>query len=626
MKWLTIVLFMVLSFGTSELTASADEMKSNEQATTETPLVQEQQETIEEVEPEEEVPVEITADDFKDAKALTIEAGARVYSSHELTTEIATWNSELVISEFAIVGNALEVEIGTVKYYVAPQSVQEANIVEVKRDKTIGAVRTKKLYTIYSDAKNDAVLMRATTQTPVRLEVTGMEGNYFTLNVAGTKGYIAKKDITVDVSKSLKVLKNTSILSGSRKVAILTKNGVIKASNVKGNTYTFNGKYTFTSDSVVETDANVAWPKKAKASYPVTLTAQKAAGLYNAKGEKFAEIPAKTKISLVNKTDKFGIINMLGGTVYVKLTDFKHVNLIAGEKILTHHEMNYKLQIFALMYPEFMKLEEIGKSVEGRSILALTVGTGKKQVLFDAAMHAREHMTTNVLMEMIDNYSYHYIHNSKFAGYNVRTVLDRVSIAFVPMINPDGVTLVQGGKVSTSRATLIKLNGGSTNFARWKANIRGVDLNRNWDVRWHRLPTIAPKWEMAKGPKPFSEPETIALRDFVLEHPFKAYITYHSSGQIMFWEYGNGNGGKARATALVRDLSKTTGYAIMKNSQTSPTAASEPWVGKIKDAPAVTMEIAPYAGNGPVPLSRWSSVWKKNQSIGLLVANQARGY
>ena len=118
-------------------------------------------------------------------------------------------------------------------------------------------------------------------------------------------------------------------------------------------------------------------------------------------------------------TDEFGVIRILGSTVYINMKDFKHNNLIAGEKILTHHEMNYKLNVFAMLYPEFMKLEEIGKSVEGRSIMALTVGTGKKEILMDAAMHAREHMTTNVLMEMVDQYSYHYIHNSKMGGYNV---------------------------------------------------------------------------------------------------------------------------------------------------------------------------------------------------------------
>ena len=583
--------------------------------TVETPIV----EPVDQIEP-------TTAVDFDAAQAVTIALDAPLYADAQLTKAIGTWQGDVAVASFSIVGEAIELKIGVIKVYVSPSDITVADAKKPYVEKSIGYVHTNEAYTIYADV-NDTKLAVVTNGTKTRIPVTGMEGTYYTVDIAGVKGYLAKKDTTINLEKSIKVLKNTSIMQGSKKVATVTTNGVIKATAVKGNVYMFNNKYTVTTDAIVESNADASLPKAVKAStYKVTLTAQKAAGIYNAKGEKFAEIPAKSKISLINVTDKYGVISLLGGQVYVDLKDFKHTNLIAGEKVLTHHEMSYKLQVFAMMYPEFMELEEIGKSVEGRTIQALTVGTGKKQILMDASMHAREHMTTNVLMEMIDNYSYHYIHNSKFAGYNVRNVLDRVRITFVPMMNPDGVTLVQGGKVSTPRATLIKLNGGSTDFSRWKANISGVDLNRNWDVRWNGLPKLAPKWELAKGSKPFSEPETIALRDFVLEHPFKAYITYHSSGQIMFWEYGNGKGGKAKATALVRDISKVTGYSIMKNSQTSITAASEPWVGKKKDAPAVTMEIAPYAGNGPVPLSRWASVWKKNQSIGLLVANKARGY
>ncbi|MER2000128.1 MAG: M14 family zinc carboxypeptidase [Lysinibacillus sp.] len=628
-QWLLMTLLIVVSFGGAQIVVAEELPTTIDDA----PVITEQlpaeieQLPVDEVTPEPEpLPEENPIDKFENSKAIHIEVGTSLFSDRALTQEIANWQSAVTIGQFKVVNDVLELTVAGVKYYLDPQYVHVADEVKASATKTVGYVRFKEQLQIYTTSAAKDKLVTLTASQEQRIHIIGEKGNAFTVQVAGLTGYILKKDVYVNVKQSLKALKATSILEGKKKVATLAKNGVIKVDSIKGNTYTFHKKYTFTTDSIVETNVKMTWPKAMNQTYKVSLTAQKAAGLYDAKGIKVAEIPAKTKISLVNTTSKYGVVRMLGGTLYIDLKDFKHQNLIAGEKILTHHEMNYKLKLFAMMYPEFMELEEIGKSVEGRSILSLKVGTGKKQILMDASMHAREHMTTNVLMEMIDNYSYHYIHHSKFAGYNVRNVLNSVSIAFVPMINPDGVTLVQGGKVSTPIATLKKLKGGSTNFKRWKANIRGIDLNRNWDVRWHRLPVIAPKWELAKGPKPFSEPETIALRDFILKQPIKAYITYHSSGQIMFWEYGDGKGGKAKATALVRDLSRVTGYGIMKNSQTSATAASEPWVGKKKNAPAVTMEIAPYAGNGPVPLSRWASVWKKNQSVGLLVAHKAKNY
>ena len=39
--------------------------------------------------------------------------------------------------------------------------------------------------------------------------------------------------------------------------------------------------------------------------------------------------------------------------------------------------------------------------------------------------------------------------------------------------------------------------------------------------------------------------------------------------------------------------------------------------------PGMTIEIAPYAGNAPVPLLRWNDVWKRMQYVGLVGATEA---
>ncbi len=70
-----------------------------------------------------------------------------------------------------------------------------------------------------------------------------------------------------------------------------------------------------------------------------------------------------------------------------------------------------------------------------------------------------------------------------------------------------------------------------------RANENGVDLNRNfpigwkddWDRRgcWDHLPITA-------GTRPFSEPETQALRNFVASRQIKAIISYHSAALGIF--------------------------------------------------------------------------------------------
>jgi len=45
----------------------------------------------------------------------------------------------------------------------------------------------------------------------------------------------------------------------------------------------------------------------------------------------------------------------------------------------------------------------------------------------------------------------------------------------------------------------------------------GVDPNRNWGFRWGgEGASTSPCSETYRGPRPFSEPETAAIRDFIL--------------------------------------------------------------------------------------------------------------
>jgi len=64
-----------------------------------------------------------------------------------------------------------------------------------------------------------------------------------------------------------------------------------------------------------------------------------------------------------------------------------------------------------------------------------------------------------------------------------------------------------------------------------------VDLNRNWDFDWK--PTWNPYgcWAYLPingGERPFSEPETLALRDFIFESNITAIISYHSAALGIF--------------------------------------------------------------------------------------------
>ena len=353
------------------------------------------------------------------------------------------------------------------------------------------------------------------------------------------------------------------------------------------------------------------------------ITSKNMINLYDAKGQAKQTIPKGTKVTLKAVTEQYGQIVYQGTTAYVNLVDFYADSIIDGSKKISFNDMQLKLQAFSKMYPGFTDSQIIGQSVEGRPLYALKVGTGSKQILMDASFHAREYMTTNVLMKMIEAYVHAYANQTTFGKYDVKSILANVSIVFVPMVNPDGVTLAQGGQVNTSLATLKKYNNGSANFDRWKANVHGVDLNRQFAVNWHLIKTTKPSFKEYKGTKPFTEPEALAMKKLIDQTPFKAYISYHSSGQIIYWSRAKTM--FERTKLLVRDISTITGYKLMPVTKSNePIAAAEDYFTKVKDMPAMTIEIAPYAGEVSVPLSQWADVWKRNQFVGLYLANEAR--
>ena len=207
----------------------------------------------------------------------------------------------------------------------------------------------------------------------------------------------------------------------------------------------------------------------------------------------------------------------------------------------TYTDMKKDIKELEKAYPGLVKSEVIGKSEYGRNIYAVSVGKGQSTIFINGAHHAREWITTNLNMNMIDKYAAAYKSGSKIKGYNVKKHLTNTTIWFVPMVNPDGVTLQQSGLKNFPKkdhAKLIKMNGGSKNFKRWKANGKGVDLNRQYSPNWSILGgPSGPYYKNYNGPKVAAASETQAILGFTEKINPEMAVAYHTSGQIIFWKY-----------------------------------------------------------------------------------------
>jgi hypothetical protein len=80
-----------------------------------------------------------------------------------------------------------------------------------------------------------------------------------------------------------------------------------------------------------------------------------------------------------------------------------------------------------------LRCEELGKSLEGRSINLVSCGKGNQRVLLWSQMHGDEYTATLALLDI-----FNFIARSANGEKWIREMLDETTLYFLPMLNPDG--------------------------------------------------------------------------------------------------------------------------------------------------------------------------------------------
>ena len=168
-----------------------------------------------------------------------------------------------------------------------------------------------------------------------------------------------------------------------------------------------------------------------------------------------------------------------------------------------------------------------GRSVQGRPLIAYRLGHGPVARALVGGMHGGyEWNTTALLSGTLD-----------FFAATPGQIPAELTLYVIPVANPDGAAAGMDRK------------GG-------RLNANGVDLNRNWDYHWQMTATHG-VWPVFAGTHPFSEPETAALRDFILERDIDVVVLYHSAAAEV---YSGAGEERSQTVALARRLAEATGY------------------------------------------------------------------
>ena len=274
-------------------------------------------------------------------------------------------------------------------------------------------------------------------------------------------------------------------------------------------------------------------------------------------------------------------------------------------------------------YP-FCRSEELTTTAFGRPIRTLVIGNGPRKVIYSAAHHANEWITTPVLLKFAEELASAIQTGGEIFGTDAKALAESATIYLVPMVDPDGVDLVTGaiepGTVQYETARTLADRYPVIPFPNgWKANLLGVDLNLNYPAGWLQAREIKfTQGYTRPGPRdfvgraPLDQRETRALAGYTRFIDPDLVLAYHSQGEVIYWQFGEEVPG---ARELGERFSQVSGYELADTPYESSFAGYKDWFIQEFRRPGYTIEVG--MGDNPLPLSQFDKIYRDN--LGILV-------
>lgn len=283
-------------------------------------------------------------------------------------------------------------------------------------------------------------------------------------------------------------------------------------------------------------------------------------------------------------------------------------------------------------YP-FVSLNSIGASVMGSNLYCLSIGEGENEVSFNASHHANEWITTPILLKFLEEYSESLSSDSSLYGFNSQLLFQSSKLFMVPLVNPDGIDLVN--RIIPTESLFYKE---ALSYAKdypqipfpsgWKANISGIDLNLSYPAYWERAREIkfsqgytSPAPRDYVGNAPLEGIEAKALYDFTQRHNFLLTLSYHTQGEVIFWKFLDYLPPKSREIGEV--FAEVSGYTLEETPYSSSFAGYKDWFIMTYNRPGYTIEAG--SGTNPLPINQFEKIYRDNRLILINALNLSSG-
>jgi len=257
---------------------------------------------------------------------------------------------------------------------------------------------------------------------------------------------------------------------------------------------------------------------------------------------------------------------------------------VLPDKYHTYAEAISELQFLQTQRPDICKLDSVGYSNRDSVTIYqfkisdnVNIEEDEPAVFFNGGVHADEVLGVEVVMNFCDDIVTKY----DLGDTLIQRYVNSYEIFVIPFINPDGHLVVESGDTEWRKNKTDNNSNGILDDA------DGVDPNRNYDFGWN-LDTGAgatsPESLMYKGPFPFSESETRAVRDLGIKYKPIIAVDYHSPTygrqEVLYYCWYWSSHGMAPDELSMKHIGLEFGWAIITDSGDSTYEARRGLVNK----------------------------------------------